>query len=231
MEETKAENIHEGHRRRLMEVYLREGASALTDVELLELLLTYAVPRRDTNPTAHRLLRELGGLHRVFEGTVPVLNSVEGVGPRSAALVTLVRDLWRRSEQARLEGETVLRSMREVGAYLVPRMSGFREERAFLLCLDARCRLILCQELCRGTVNAVNLPIRKVVEAALLCNSTSVVLAHNHTSGSMIPSLEDVEYTRQLSRTLALVDVTLNDHLIIAGRDYLSMRSSGMLPE
>ena len=104
-----------------------------------------------------------------------------------------------------------------------------REERAWLLSLDAKCKLIECRELCRGAVNAVNLPFRKLVEAALLANASSVVLAHNHTTGTMIPSLEDVEFTRDARRALQLVDVILNDHFILCDGSYLSMRASHMM--
>ena len=223
------ENIHSGHRARMLESYLSAGIDSLSDVEVLELLLGYALARRDVNPLAHRLLEEFGSLHRVFEVPAEKLQIVSGVGPRTAALIRLTADLWGCCERSRLSDQVCLRNTGEIGRYLVAHTDGAGEERGWLLSLDARCRVIECRELCRGAVNAVNLPFRRVVEAALLANATSVVLAHNHVAGTLLPSLEDVEYTRQVSKTLALVDVTLNDHFILGERNYISMKASGML--
>lgn len=227
--EKKAESIHAGHRKRMLDSYLRGGLDAFSEVETLELLLSYAIARRDVNPIAHALLREFGDLSRVLEAPVAQLVRVPGVGERSAALIHLVGELWRKSENSRFEHTVFLRSTGELGNYLAARSVGLREERAWLLSLDAKCRVIECRELCRGAVNAVNLPFRKLVEAALLANASSVVLAHNHTTGTMIPSLDDVEYTRDAYRALRLVDVVLTDHLILCDGNYLSMRASHMM--
>lgn len=227
--EDKPESIHSGHRARLLETYFTTGINSLSDVEALELMLGYAIARRDVNPLAHRLLDEFGSLHRVFEAPIEKLRLVSGVGPRTAALIRLTADLWSRCERSRLTDQLFLRSTGEIGRYLVARTDGVGEERAWLLSLDARCRVIECRELCRGAVNSVNLPFRRVVEAALLANASTVVLAHNHTSGTLLPSLEDVEYTRQIAQALELVDVSLSDHFILGERNYISMKASGML--
>ena len=222
------ENIHSGHRARMLESYLSAGIDSLSDVEALELLLGYAISRRDVNPLAHRLLNEFGSLHRVFEAPVEKLQLVSGIGPRTAALIRLASELWGRCERSRLTDQVFLRNTGEIGRYLVAQNDGAGEERAWLLSLDARCRVIECRELCRGAVNSVNLPFRRVVEAALLAKATSVVLAHNHTSGTLLPSLEDVTYTRQIAQALELVDVTLIDHFVLGDRNYISMKASGM---
>lgn len=227
--EPKHKGIHSGHRARMLETYLSAGIGGLSDVEALELLLGYAIARRDVNPLAHRLLDEFGSLHRIFEAPAEKLRLISGVGPRTAALIRLASDLWGRCERSRLSDQTILRSTGEIGRYLVAHNDGAREERAWLLSLDARCRVIECRELCRGAVNSVNLPFRRVVEAALLANASSVILAHNHTSGTLLPSLEDAEYTKQVAQALELVDVSLSDHFILGERNYISMKASGMM--
>lgn len=227
--EKKPESIHAGHRQRMLETYLRTGLDGFSDVEALELLLGYAISRRDVNPLAHELLRAFGDLNRVLNAPVEQLVKVQGIGARTAVLIHLVGQLWSRSEASGYGNSVFLRSVSEIGKYLVPRSVGLREERAWLLSLDAKCKMIECREICRGAVNAVNIPFRKLVEAALMANATSVVLAHNHTTGTMIPSLEDVEYTRNACRALSLVDVILTDHLILCDGSYLSMRSSHMM--
>ena len=116
-----------------------------------------------------------------------------------------------------------------IGDYLMAQARGLREERAWILCLDAGYRFLQCRELCSGTVNAVNLPCRRVVEEALLNNASLVVLAHNHTSGNILPTLEDVEYTRSLMHALAMVDVKLLDHIILGASDFVSLRGCEVL--
>ncbi|MBO4212044.1 MAG: RadC family protein [Oscillospiraceae bacterium] len=225
----KEKNLHEGHRSRMLETFSTTGLDAFSDVEVLEFLLFYSISRRDVNPLAHLLLEEFGSLHRVLEATPAQLMRVPGIGPRSAALIHLVSALRTRTEQSRYSGEVFLRTTSEIGAFLSSRTEGLREERAWLLSMDAKCKLIECRELCRGAVNSVNLPFRKLVEAALLANASVVILAHNHTSGTLLPSPEDLEYTRNAVHALQMVDIVLTDHFILNGRAYLSLQASGML--
>lgn len=227
--EQKPEQLHSGHRDRMLELYRGNGLSAFSDVQVLEFLLSYAIPRRDVNPLAHKLLQAFGSLHRVFEVSEQQLMQVPGIGKRSAALIRLYSDLLNRVEFSRFSGETYLRSTAEIGAFLCTMVSDQREERAWLLSMDAKCKVIECREICHGAVNVVNLPPRKLVEAAILANASVVVLAHNHTSGTMLPSLEDLEYTKAAVHTMKAVDVALADHFIISPRTYLSMRASGMM--
>lgn len=225
----KLDMLHAGHRQRLLNSYLRNGLDGLSDVEVLELLLGYAIPRQDVNPLARTLLREFGDMHRVLNAPISQLVMVPGIGERTAVLIRLVSELWSKSENGRFNKHIILRSIGEIGAYLAPRSIGLHEERAWLLSLDAKCKVIECRELCQGAVNAINLPFRKLVETAILAKATSVVLAHSHTSGTMIPSLADLEYTRDAYRALLLVDVHLVDHYILSDGHYLSMRASHML--
>lgn len=219
---------HTGHRRRMLEEFRAKGLEGFSDPEVLEFLLSYSIARQDVNPLARTLLQRFGSLHQVFEASEAQLLEVEGIGPRTAALLRCCSELWGRCEQSRTAGTRYLRSTGEIGRFLTARTDGLREERAWLLSLDAGCKLLSFRGLCTGAVNAVNLPFRKVVEAALLTNASSVVLCHNHVNGALLPSVEDVEYTRDLYRALKLVDVILTDHIIVGDRRYLSMRSSGM---
>ena len=228
-EHSPPESLHEGHRQRLRAAFQAAELEGFSDVEVLELLLTFTIPRKDVNPLAHRLLEEFGSLHRVFEAPASQLLRVPGVGERTAQLIRFCPALWRRQEQSRSREKKCLRNTGEIGQYLTALSEGLREERAWLLCLDARGCVLECRQVCTGAVNAVNLPLRKLVETALLANASVAVLAHNHTNGLMIPSMEDLEYTREAARALELVEVRLLDHIILGHRDYLSMRSSGMM--
>ena len=113
------------------------------------------------------------------------------------------------------------------GAYLVPRFFGRNKETVFLLCLDAKCKVLGCKEIGEGSVNSASISVRKVVETALAANATTVILAHNHPSGVALPSTEDVQTTRRISAALSAVEIHLADHMVVAEGDYVSMVQSG----
>ena len=229
IERDPADNLHTGHRQRMLETYLKSGVGAFSDVEALEFLLSYARPRVDTNVLAHRLLERFGVLHKVFTAPMAQLLQVEGVGERTAAMLCLIADMWHRSEESRHGEVRVFREIPEIGDYLISRIGGCREERAFLLSMDTRARMTDFREVSRGSISSVSLPFRRVVEVALMNNAAMVVLAHTHVGGSPIPSVEDIEYTRDLQRALRMVDVLLFDHIVVSERSYVSMRESKMI--
>ena len=141
-------NLHVGHRKRMLERFQKNGLDAFSDVETLEFLLGYALARIDTNVIAHRLLNRFGNLSRVFDAPVELLTQVEGVGLRTASLIRLCAALWNRTEEVRLSNERYLRTTSEVGQYLVAKIGAYREERAFLLCLDNSCKEALTSSTC-----------------------------------------------------------------------------------
>ena len=223
------EQIHAGHRKRLLERFQTAGLRSFSDIEVLELLLTFAIPRRDTNPIAHRLLDRFSGLHTVFDAPIVSLTQVEGVTPRAASLLHLIPAVWSRYSECRAEQTRYLCSVEDYSSVLVPRFHGVREEHVWMLSMDAKCKLLDCRELCSGSIGSVNLSVRRVVEIAMGLNATMVVLAHNHPTGIAVPSQEDVETTRRLAAALDLVEVRLMDHLIVADDDYISLYLSGLM--
>ena len=223
---------HDGHRERLRDRFIKEGLDHFTQEQVLELLLFYSIPRQDTNEIAHDLVDYFGSLHQVLEAPVQELQKVEGIGERSAVLLRLMAEISRYYQVNRAINEKILNSIEACGRYLVPRFVGRRNETVFLLCLDAKCKMLCCREISEGTVNAAGVSVRKVVETALAVNASSVVLAHNHPSGMALPSTEDVVTTRRIAAALRAVDVILVDHLVISDDDYVSLRQSNMyLPE
>lgn len=223
---------HDGHRERLRDRFIKEGLDHFTQEQVLELLLFYSIPRQDTNEIAHDLVDYFGSLHQVLEAPVQELQKVEGIGERSAVLLRLMAEISRYYQVNRAINEKILNSIEACGRYLVPRFVGRRNETVFLMCLDAKCKMLCCREISEGTVNAAGVSVRKVVETALAVNASSVVLAHNHPSGMALPSTEDVVTTRRIAAALRAVDVILVDHLVISDDDYVSLRQSNMyLPE
>ena len=123
--------------------------------------------------------------------------------------------------------ENILDSTRKAGAYLVPRFYAERDEVVYMVCLDAKCKVLNCSRLFRGSVNSANISIRKIVETALNYNSTGVIIAHNHPSGIAVPSKEDEITTRKIRNALNTVEITLTDHIIVADDDFVSFADNG----
>ena len=221
------ESIHKGHRERLKQRFLEEGLDNFTEIQVLELLLFYAIPRSDTNPLAHALLEHFGSLSQVLEADVEELKKVPGIGDHAATLLALVIDLCRYYQVTCAQQTEILTTLDACGKYLVPRFFGRTSETVFLLCLDAKCKVLCCKEIGEGSVNTAAISVRKVVETALSANATTVILAHNHPSGIAVPSNEDIQTTQRIAAALSAVEIHLADHIVVADGDYVSMVQSG----
>ena len=220
-------SIHKDHRKHMRERFLREGLDSFTEVQVLELLLFYSIPRVDTNPIAHGLINHFGSLAQVLEAPVEELEKVDGIGPNAALLLSLITAVARAYAVNRTEKQKILRTIDECGEYLKSFFIGRRTEMVYLLCLDAKCKVLGCRQVGEGSVNSANVPIRRIVELALGLNASSVVLAHNHPSGVALPSGEDVSTTRRVAAALSTVDIPLVDHIIVADDDFVSLAASG----
>lgn len=219
-------NLHTDHRRRVKNRFRNEGLDHFEELHALELLLFYALPRIDTNPIAHDLLNHFGNLRNVLEAPVEQLMSVKGLGEHAAILLSLVKGLSVKYMTCG-DSEAPLNTMEDCGKYLVNRFIGRRDEVVMLLCLDAKRSPLCCRIVSQGSVNAAEISTRKVVEAALSANATSVILAHNHPSGIAVPSMPDIVTTRRMGAALCAVDIVLEDHFVVADQDYVSLRDSG----
>lgn len=219
--------IHDGHRQRLKERFLTEGLDHFDELYVLELLLFYCIPRKDTNPIAHRLLDHFGSLTAVFDATVEELQKVPGISKSTATFLTLIPQTGRYYQVKRSEPGDILTTIEQCGKYLVPYFYGRENETVFLLCLDAKCKVLGCKMIGEGSVNSASIPIRRVVEIALNTNATTVVLAHNHPSGLAFPSADDIQTTLRVAKAMDAVEITLADHIVVADNDFVSMLQSG----
>ena len=221
-------SIHDGHRQRLKNRFRAEGLDHFEEHQVLELLLYYVIPRKDTNPIAHALLERFGSLSQVLEAQPEELAKVPGMGDSAATFLSLITAVGRYYLINRTMQETILPTVEKCGRYLLPYFYGRRNETVFLLCLDAKCKVLCCKEMGEGSVNSAGVPIRRIVETALGVNATSVILAHNHPSGLAIPSDEDVHTTRRVALALDAVEIGLVDHIVVADDDVVSLAQSGL---
>ena len=222
-----SQSIHTGHRQRMKERFLSEGLDHFTDIQVLELILFYCIPQKDTNPIAHALLNHFGSLSQVLEASPAELQKVKGIGENTATFLHLITQVGRYYLVDRVQRLEILPTIEACGNYLVPRFFGRKVETVFLLCLDAKCKVLCCKEMGEGSVNSAGISIRRIVETALGANATSVVLAHNHPSGMALPSAEDIQTTRRVAAALNTVDILLADHIVVADDDFVSMVQSG----
>ena len=218
-------NIQTEHRRRVKNRFRNEGLDHFEELHALELLLFYGLPREDTNPIAHDLLNKFGSLRNVLEAPVEQLMTVHKIGEHAAILLSLVKGIALKYMISG-DSEAPLNTMADCGSYLVNRFLGRRDEVVMLLCLDAKRAPLCCRIVSEGSVNAAEISTRKVVEAALAVNATSVILAHNHPSGIAVPSMQDIVTTRRMGAALSAVDIILEDHFVVADQDYVSLRDS-----
>ena len=220
-------SIHEGHRQRMKERFRQEGLDHFSEIQVLEFLLFYCIPQGDTNLLAHRLLEHFGSLPQVLEAPASELQKVSGVGPHTAVFLNLITEVGRYYLVNRAGPNVILHTTEKCGQYLVPRFYGRRNETVFLLCLDAKCKMLCCKEVGEGSVNSASISVRRIVEIALAVNATTVVLAHNHPSGLALPSAEDVHTTERIAAALNAMEITLADHIVVADDDFVSMVQSG----
>ena len=220
--------LHDGHRQRRREQFLQQGLDGLAPHEVLELLLFYAIPRKDTNELAHRLIRRFGSLSAVLEAPIEELRQIEGMGENAAAFLKLVPAVNHYARQNRCP-DRIVSSVEEAGAYFQKLLSGREQELLYQMCLDGKGKVLSCHCISRGSTEAAAVSTRQVVSDALRAGASAVLLAHNHPSGIALPSEQDAAVTQLIRQALQSVDVTLIDHLIVADEDYVSLRQSGLI--
>ena len=222
-------SVHDGHRRRMKEQFDEHGGEGMNDIRFLEMLLFYAVPRRDTNELAHALIERYGTIRGVLDAEPADLQKVEGMGESTALYLKMLRETLRRYMRSPLVETDYICSSSDAGNYFLPILQYETEEKVYLMCLNGRGALISCTQVGSGTLCTVNVSIRRIVDEAVRRRSASVVLAHNHPTGFAFPSAEDRVFTQELKRALELMEIRLMDHIIVAEGDYVSFAQSGYL--
>ena len=219
----KKENVHAGHRRRMRKRFIGQGFQGMEQHEVLEMLLYYGIPRKDTNLTAHRLLDRYGSFAKVCDTPVDVLQRDFGLTEAAAVLIKMVPELARVYAETKfskpyIDKDTAVEVLR-------PKFIGATVEKVAIALSDANDRLILCNVVAEGSLSATESPVRKIVDLALRHNAKYVYLAHNHPSELCAPSRQDLETTRVISETLNSIGVMLVDHIVFTSTDHFSIRS------
>lgn len=227
---TAKKNPHAGHRDRVRERFLHEGLDHFEAHEILELILFYSVPRKDTNELAHRLMDHFdGSFSRVFDAPEEELLKVDGLSRSTAVLLKLFPEVCRRYLLDQRETGRVVHSAEDAADCLLPMFIGKKYEMVALMCVDAKGKVVYSGSLFEGSVNAAAVSVRRIVEVTVQYATADVILAHNHPSGIAVPSEEDIRVTEKIAQALKTVGIRLMDHLIVADGDWVSLASTPTL--
>ncbi len=220
--------MHDGHRSRIRKKFILNGLDNFEDHEILELALFYAIPRKNTNVIAHELLEKFGTVDAIFDAPLNMLKEIEGIGESAAIFIKMISGLARVYMERKFKSNEKAPDMSDINNKITLKFIGRMEELVVLVLLDAKGKVIYDGVVNKGTVNAVDIYARKIIELIVLYNASSVILAHNHPSGFAVPSVEDVESTAKLNKVLCSMNVNLLDHIIVADGDYVSLRECGI---
>ena len=222
--------IHSGHRDRVRARFVAEGLDSFAEHNILELVLFYSVPRKDTNELAHKLLNHFGSLKAVLDASIERLMEVPGVSYNTAVLLRLFPAVYRRYELSLFGRHPVFECSQDMYDYVAELFIGESDEVFYVVCLDGKNKVIKAEKLSSGSVNTVSVNTHQVVDCAVRNKAHSVVLAHNHPAAEANPSDADVETTKRIEGVLSEMKITLQDHIIIGGYGKItSMRSYGCL--
>ena len=211
-----------GHRERLRNRFLRSGLEGFQNYEALELLLTFAIPRKDVKPLAKYLINHYGSLYNVLNASASELREIQGIGPAASVLLCLCRDIVTQAVEEKVIEEKTFDSNEEAANFLRMKIGIGKKETLMAIFLDSRRRLIE-YKLYYGTVDHTAIYAREVLEQALLCHACSVILAHNHPSGVCSPSRDDIRLTAEMRETLKRLGIILLDHLIVTRSGHTSI--------
>lgn len=217
-------NPHEGHRSKLKNRFVKQGLSGFEDHNILELILFFAIPRRDTNVIAHELLTKFGSFSRVFEASVEELCKVDGIGEHAAHLIKTYPEVAKRYYQDRFKEEKLLPMYHQMGQDLVLQFAGINHEQVLVLLYDNSLGFRGQVVLHEGDINSVTFSLRKVCDVVLQHNASYVILAHNHPHGLPIASSDDLNTTSRVQNFLSQMNVTLIDHFVIGEGRFSSVQ-------
>lgn len=221
---------HDGHRQRLRERFARGGIPALSDYEVIELMLTLCIPRIDVKPIAKDLVKEFGNLRGILDADRAKLMKARGIGGSAAACIAFIKSLITLYHREELEIPQVeIPTIDKLIKYFKSKISAETREVVEMVCLDSGLKIVPDGDVrvCEGSVNNANADIRKIIETAIRLGASSIAIAHNHPSGDPRPSFEDIRFTKKLSYACRPINLSLIEHIIVGRNSCYSFRRSG----
>lgn len=228
---SKQKGIHTGHRQRVRERFLNAGIESFQLHEILEFLLFFGIPFKDTNALAHNLIEKYGSFSAVFDAPVESLKNFPGMTENAAVLIKALPDIYRSYSNDKMKQTVYIGSLIPCVKLLRTLYAGLTKEEMYILFLDKSHKLISYKKLAKGSVDEVRFSIREIQEAVFFSNATNVIIAHNHPSGNVEPSKEDIDITKIISQSLSYINVVVLDHVIVSDNKHFSFNRKGLLEE
>lgn len=219
------ENIHKGHRQSVRKQFYEGGMGPFPDHLILEFLLYYGIPYKDTNEIAHNLISTFGSFAAVFRADLNDLKAVKGMTENAACLIKMILPIYNRYTESLISRNQSFFSAKEIVEYIRPKYEGTYNEKVFLLCFDSDGCLMCTKHIATGDVSNAVVNFRDIAQIVLENKSRNVILVHNHPYAIAMPSKEDIAVTRKLKAFLSYIKVSLDDHIIIADPGFCSMAS------
>lgn len=220
-------DLHKEHRERMRKQFLAEGFSEnSSEHKLLEMLLFFAIPRKDTNEIAHLLIKRFGTLGGVFEAPTEELIKIDGVGVNTAMLLKLMVPVTKKYMASKTSKVNIYENMNAICDYLAGKYFGCNEEMFAITTFNSKGAIVGFDILANGDCVAVNVSMRQILETVIRNKAVCAVISHNHPGGTAIPSTDDINATRKIAETLNSIDVRLLDHIILCDDDYVSLAQS-----
>ncbi|MEI7637791.1 MAG: DNA repair protein RadC [Syntrophus sp. (in: bacteria)] len=220
---------YQEHRQRLKDKYLEVGLDGFHDYEIMEFLLTYGIPQKDVKPLAKDLLKRFGGLKGVIDADIEELQEVKGIGSHTAVLIKLVKDIGSFYLLQKAQDRPQVSCTAELLNFCKTSMGALKDEEFRVCYLDAQNKIITLETIQEGVVNQAVVYPRKVLEKALQCKASAIILVHNHPSGHVRPSDADIRLTKTIQETARTLDILVHDHIIIGENRFFSFREEGLM--
>jgi DNA repair protein RadC len=218
-----------GHRDRLRKKFLTAGFDNFADYEILELILSYVLPRKDVKVLSKEMIKKFGSLKQVIDAEQNDLKQVKNISDYSAGFLFFLKKFVSLYLSLDIKEKERLLSPEKVRNYLVSTLSGEKIEKVYAIILNSGNRVTDCLEIERGTVNKSSLIPRKIAEIALKYKAVSIIIAHNHPGGTLNPSQNDIDVTNFIKKALESIDVSLLDHIIVSNNNYFSFREHSLI--
>lgn len=218
-----------GHRQRLRERFIKSGLNSFQDYEIIELLLTFGTPRKDCKQLAKQMIERFGNLDGIFNASLDELQKIKDVGQIKALILRLFPAVSERLAQEKITKKIKLDSPKAVAEYLQKSIGREKKEHFIILSLNTQNQLIKISDVSVGTLDASLVHPREVFHEAIECSASQIILAHNHPSGSIEPSVEDVEISKQLIKAGKIMGVDVLDHIIVSKNGYKSLKEANLL--
>lgn len=223
------ESGSKGHRERLRLRFIKSGRNAMEDYELLELLLTYVIPRIDTKPLAKKLLNNFGSLIAVLQQPYEQLSQVAGIGPKSALMLKVVHAFLTRSMESAVENLKSISGPEDIFAYVRLHLGSRDREYVYALYLDGAKKIVNHCEVASGTIDRTSIYLRELLKPAFMVDAVGLVLVHNHPNGQPVPSEEDHHITKKIESLVKPLGIHLVDHMIVTRTQAYSLKTGKLL--